>query len=136
MGGSATSTTPGGTFNPQAEVRPATRATAADIAAFDASQAQNKRIAQGLGSLAQGIQDIDFSSSEPSNAMQSQDQSEKYLKLLQMLQNKQSTGLTFVPNAPFQIRSSGEEAVSNAWANAGKTLASSAIGGVGKMYGM
>ena len=41
-----------------------------------------------------------------------------------------------MPNMQFQLRSSGENAVYHAWANAGKTLASSAIGGVGKMYGM
>lgn len=137
MGGanSATSTTPGGAFNPQAEVRPATRATAADLQAFDASQAQNKRIAQGLGAFAEGIKGINFDSSE-SNAMQSQDQAEKYLKMLEMLQKNQKEGLNFMPNMPFQLRSSGENAVYDAWANAGKTLASSAIGGVGKMYGM
>ena len=137
MGGanSATSTTPGGAFNPQAQVLPATKATAADLAAFDASQAQNKRIAQGLGELAKGIQGMNFNTSE-SNAMQSQDQAEKYLKMLEMLQKNQKEGLNFMPNMPFQIRSSGENAVYDAWANAGKTLASSAIGGVGKMYGM
>lgn len=135
MGGSATSTTPGGTFNPQAEVRPATQATAADLQAFDRTQAQNKRIAQGLEALSQGIQGINFNTSE-SNAMQSQDQAEKYLKMLEMLQKNQKNGLTFMPNMPFQIRSSGEEAVYNAIANAGKTIGSSALGSVGKMYGM
>lgn len=137
MGGanSATSTTPGGAFNPQAEVRPATQATAADLAAFDASQAQNKRIAQGLGAFAEGIKGINFNTSE-SNAMQSQDQAEKYLKILEMLQKNQGNGLNFLPNMPFQIRNSGEGAVYDAYGNAGKTLASSALGAVGKMYGM
>lgn len=134
MGGSATSTTPGGAFNPQAEVRPATKATAADIAAFDRSQAQSQRIAQGLGSLAEGIGSIDFDTK--SNAYESQSQVEKYLKMLEMMRKNQSGELNFVPNMPFQIRSSGENAVYDAWANAGKTLASSAVGGVGKMYGM
>jgi len=135
MGGSATSTTPGGTFNPQAEIRPATQATAADLQAFDRTQAQNQRIAQGLGAFAEGIKGINFNTSE-SNAMQSQDQAEKYLKMLEMLQKNQKEGLNFMPDMPFQIRSSGEKAVYDAWGNAAKTLASSAMGGVGKMYGM
>ncbi len=135
MGGSATSTTPGGTFNPQAPVMKATQATAADLQAFDRTQAQNQRIAQGLGAFAEGIKGINFNTSE-SNAMQSQDQAEKYLKMLEMLQKNQKEGLNFMPDMPFQIRSSGEKAVYDAWGNAAKTLASSAMGGVGKMYGM
>lgn len=136
MGGSAPTTNKIGEAQFAAgSVPKATQATAADLQAFDRAQAQNQRIAQGLGAFAEGIQGINFNTSE-SNAMQSQDQAEKYLKMLEMLQKNQKEGLNFMPNMPFQIRSSGENAVYDAWANAGKTLASSAIGGVGKMYGM
>jgi hypothetical protein len=136
MGGSATGTNKIGEAQFAAGTVPkATRATAADLQAFDRTQAQNQRIAQRLGAFAEGIKGINFNTSE-SNAMQSQDQAEKYLKMLEMLQKNQKEGLNFMPNMPFQLRSSGENAVYDAWANAGKTLASSAIGGVGKMYGM
>lgn len=137
MGGSATSTTPGGAFNPQAEVRPATQATSADLAAFDAQQAQNKRISQGLGALAQGISNIDFSS-PASSALTSQNQADSYKKWIEMQEalKKNPDALNFMPMMPYQIRSSNPELVSNAWANAGKTLATSALSGAGKMYGM
>ena len=137
MGGSVTSTTPGGAFNPQAEVRPATQATSADLAAFDAQQAQNKRISQGLGALAQGISNIDFSS-PTSSALTSQNQADSYKKWIEMQEalKKNPDALNFMPMMPYQIRSSNPELVSNAWANAGKTLATSALSGAGKMYGM
>lgn len=137
MGGSVTSTTPGGAFNPQAEVRPATQATSADLAAFDAQQAQNKRISQGLGALAQGISNIDFSS-PASSALTSQNQADSYKKWIEMQEalKKNPDALNFMPMMPYQIRSSNPELVSNAWANAGKTLATSALSGAGKMYGM
>lgn len=136
MGGSATGTNKIGEAQFAAGAVPkATQATAADLQAFDRTQAQNQRIAQGLGAFAEGIKGINFNTSE-SNAMQSQDQAEKYLKMLEMLQKNQKEGLNFMPNMPFQIRSSGEGAVYDAWGNAAKTLASSAMGGVGKMYGM
>jgi len=44
--------------------------------------------------------------------------------------------LNFMPMMPFDIKSTNPELISNAWANAGKTLASSAVSGVGKAYGM
>jgi hypothetical protein len=136
MGGSAPATNKIGEAQFAAGTVPkATQATAADLQAFDRTQAQNQRIAQGLGAFAEGIKGINFNTSE-SNAMQSQDQAEKYLKMLEMLQKNQKEGLNFMPNMPFQIRSSGENAVYDAWGNAAKTLASSAMGGVGKMYGM
>ena len=115
----------------------ATKATAADLAAFDAQQAQNKRIGQGLGALAQGIGDIDFSS-PASAALTSQNQADSYKKWIEMQEalKKNPDALNFIPMMPFQIQSTNPELISNAWANAGKTLASSAVSGVGKMYGM
>jgi hypothetical protein len=131
MGGANTSTTPGGEFNPQAQVQKATQATPADLAAFDAQQAQNKRISQGLGYLAEGISDMGLSS-PISKAKDSQDQAKKW-KQFQMASNGD---LNFMEMNPLMIRSSKPELVSNAWANAGKKLAGSAVSGVGKMYGM
>ena len=138
MGGantSSTSTTPEGAFNPQAPVQKATQATAADLAAFDAQQAQNKRIGQGLGALAKGIGEIDFSS-PASAALTSQNQADTYKKWLEMQLKNNPDALNFMPMMPFDIKSTNPELVSNAWANAGKTLASSAVSGVGKAYGM
>jgi len=140
MGGantSSTSTTPGGAFNPQAQVQKATKATAADLAAFDAQQAQSKRISQGLGALAKGIGEIDFSS-PASAALTSQNQADLYKRYLEMQEQlkKNPDMLNFMPMMPFQVQSTNPELVSNAWANAGKTLATSALSGVGKMYGM
>ena len=135
MGGAAGTNKIGEAQFAAGTVPKATQATAADLQAFDRTQAQNQRIAQGLGAFAEGIRGINFDTSE-SNAMQSQDQAERYLKMLEMLQKNQKEGLNFMPNMPFQIRSSGENAVYDAWGNAAKTLASSAIGGVGKMYGI
>jgi len=138
MGGantSSTSTTPGGAFNPQAPVQKATQATAADLAAFDAQQAQNKRIGQGLGALAKGIGEIDFSS-PASAALTSQNQADSYKKWLEMQLKNNPDALNFMPSMPFDIKNTNPELVSNAWANAGKTLATSALSGVGKMYGM
>lgn len=135
MGGAAGTNKIGEAQFAAGTVPKATQATAADLQAFDRTQAQNQRIAQGLGAFAEGIKGINFDTSE-SNAMQSQDQAERYLKMLEMLQKNQKEGFNFMPNMPFQIRSSGENAVYDAWGNAGKTLASSAISGVGKMYGM
>jgi hypothetical protein len=113
----------------------ATKATAADLAAFDAQQAQNKRIGQGLGALAQGIGDIDFSS-PASAALTSQNQADSYKKWLEMQLKNNPDALNFMPSMPFDIKNTNPELVSNAWANAGKTLATSALSGVGKMYGM
>ena len=138
MGGantSSTSTTPGGAFNPQAPVQKATQATAADLAAFDAQQAQNKRIGQGLGALAKGIGEIDFSS-PASAALTSQNQADTYKKWLEMQLKNNPDALNFMPMMPFDIKSTNPELISNAWANAGKTLATSAASGVGKAYGM
>ena len=138
MGGantSSTSTTPGGAYNPQAPVQKATQATAADLAAFDAQQAQNKRIGQGLGALAKGIGEIDFSS-PASAALTSQNQADTYKKWLEMQLKNNPDALNFMPMMPFDIKSTNPELVSNAWANAGKTLATSAMSGVGKAYGM
>lgn len=138
MGGantSSTSTTPGGAFNPQAPVQKATQATAADLAAFDAQQLQNKRIGEGLGALAKGIGDIDFSS-PASAALTSQNQADTYKKWLEMQLKNNPDALNFMPMMPFDIKSTNPELVSNAWANAGKTLATSAMSGVGKAYGM
>ena len=138
MGGantSSTSTTPGGAFNPQAPVQKATQATAADLAAFDAQQAQNKRIGQGLGALAKGIGEIDFSS-PASAALTSQNQADTYKKWLEMQFKNNPDALNFMPMMPFDIKSTNPELISNAWANAGKTLATSAASGVGKAYGM
>ena len=109
----------------------------AHLAAFDAQQAQNKRISQGLGALAQGISNIDFSS-PASSALTSQNQADSYKKWIEMQEalKKNPDALNFMPMMPYQIRSSNPELVSNAWANAGKTLATSALSGAGKMYGM
>jgi hypothetical protein len=138
MGGantSSTSTTPGGAFNPQAPVQKATQATAADLAAFDAQQLQNKRIGEGLGALAKGIGEIDFSS-PASAALTSQNQADTYKKWLEMQLKNNPDALNFMPMMPFDIKSTNPELISNAWANAGKTLATSAVSGVGKAYGM
>ena len=144
MGGakSATSTTPGGAFNPQAEIRPATRATAADLQAFDRTQARNQQMAEGfmalgagLGNAAAGLGSSGGSQSgSESNAMQSQMQAEQYRKFLEMLQKNQAQGLGFMPDMPFQMRSSGEEAVYNAWANAPATVLNSAIPSITKAF--
>jgi hypothetical protein len=113
----------------------ATQATAADLAAFDAQQLQNKRIGEGLGALAKGIGDIDFSS-PASAALTSQNQADTYKKWLEMQLKNNPDALNFMPMMPFDIKSTNPELVSNAWANAGKTLATSAMSGVGKAYGM
>lgn len=133
MGGANTSTTPGGEFNPQAQVQKATQATPADLAAFDAQQAaqqaQNKRISQGLGYLAEGISDMELNS-PISKAKNSQDQAKKW-KQFQMASNGD---LNFMEMNPFAIRSTNPELISNAWANAGKTLAGSAVSGISQYY--
>lgn len=137
MGGSATSTTPGGAFNPQAEIRPATKATAADLQAFDRTQARNKQMTEGFLALGAGLgkatEGLGLSGNE-SNAMQSQMQAEQYRKFLEMLQKNQSEGLNFMPNMPFQMRSSGEDAVYNAWANAPATVLNSAMPSITKAF--
>jgi hypothetical protein len=145
MGGakSATSTTPGGAFNPQAPVMKATKATAADLQAFDRTQARNQQMAQGLMALGAGLGNAatglgssgGSQSGSESNAMQSQMQAEQYRKFLEMLQKNQAEGLGFMPDMPFQTRSSGEEAVYNAWANAPSTFINSAMGGMSKGFG-
>jgi hypothetical protein len=144
MGGANTGTNKIGEAQFAAGTVPkATKATAADLAAFDAQQAQNKRIGQGLGALAQGISDIDFSS-PASAALTSQNQSEMYKKYLEMQKQLEMNeklknnpdALNFMVMNPFEIHSTNPELISNAWANAGKTLATSALSGVGKMYGM
>lgn len=132
MGGANTGTNKIGEAQFAAGTVPkATQATPADIAAFDAQQAQNKRISQGLDYLAKGISDIDFNSPY-SKAKSSQDQAKKW-KQFQMASDG---NLNFMEMNPFAIRSTNPELISNAWANAGKTLGSSAISGIGKMYGM
>lgn len=138
MGGantSSTSTTPGGAFNPQAQVQKATQATAADLAAFDAQQAQNKRIGQGLGALAKGLGEVDFSSPE-SSAFADQNQDDMYKQYLEMQEKLKNNpdSLNFMPMMPFQARSTNPELIRNAWLNAGKTLASNAISGIGQYY--
>ena len=113
----------------------ATQATAADLAAFDRQQAQGKRIAQGLEFLSNGIQDIDFNN-PMSQAKESQSQAEAYRKWLEMqMQQGQSDQLNFMPMMPFQIRDDGRGLISQAWGNAGKEIASGALGAVGTMYG-
>jgi hypothetical protein len=141
MGGantSSTSTTPGGAFNPQAPVQKATQATAADLAAFDAEQLQNKRIAQGLDFLGQGISGTANSSpaSTPASAaLASQNQADNYKKLMEMqLSQKDSDSLNFMPQMPFNLQSTNPELVNNAWADAVKTLVGSALSGAGQMY--
>lgn len=137
MGGSATSTTPGGTFNPQAEVRPATQATAADIAAFDSSQAQNKRMTEGFLALGAGLgkstEGLGSSRTE-SNAIQSQMQAEQYRKFMEMMQKNQANGLGFIPDMPFQLRNSGDESVYNAWEKAPSTLLNNAMPMITKAF--
>lgn len=115
----------------------ATQATAADLAAFDAQQAQNKRIGQGLGALAKGLGEVDFSSPE-SSAFAGQNQENLYKQYLEMQEKLKNNPdyLNFMPVNPFQVRSANPELISNAWANAGKTLATSAASGIGKAYGM
>lgn len=136
MGGANTGTNQIGEAQFAAGTVPkATQATAADLAAFDAQQAQNKRIGQGLGALAKGIGEIDFSS-PASAALTSQNQADTYKKWLEMQLKNNPDALNFMPMMPFDIKSTNPELVSNAWANAGKTLASSAVSGVGKAYGM
>jgi len=137
MGGANTSSTPGGAFNPQASVQKAVQATPQESAAYRAELAQNKRIGEGLGALAKGISDIDFST-PASAALASQNQADLYKQYLEMQEQlkKNPDMLNFMPMMPFQIQSTNPELISNAWANAGKTLASSAVSGVGKMYGM
>lgn len=135
MGGANTGTNKIGEAQFAAGTVPkATQATAADLAAFDAQQAQNKRIGQGIGALAKGIGDIDFSS-PASAALTSQNQADTYKKWLEMQLKNNPDALNFMPSMPFDIKSTNPELVSNAWANAGKTLATSAMSGVGKMYG-
>lgn len=137
MGGantSSTSTTPGGAFNPQAPVQKATKATAADLAAFDAEQLQNKRIVQGLDFLGKGISDID-SSSPASAALASQNQADNYKKFMEMQSSqKDSDSLNFMPQMPFNLQSTNPELINNAWADAVKTLVGSAVSGAGQMY--
>lgn len=137
MGGANTSSTPGGAFNPQAPVQKAVQATPQEVSAYRAELAQNKRIGQGLGALAKGIGEIDFSS-PASAALTSQNQADLYKQYLEMQEQlkKNPDMLNFMPMMPFQVQSTNPELVSNAWANAGKTLASSAVSGIGKAYGM
>jgi hypothetical protein len=136
MGGANTGTNKIGEAQFAAGTVPkATQATAADLAAFDAQQAQNKRIGQGLGALAKGIGEIDFSS-PASAALTSQNQADTYKKWLEMQFKNNPDALNFMPMMPFDIKSTNPELISNAWANAGKTLATSAASGVGKAYGM
>jgi len=135
MGGANTSSTPGGAFNPQAPVQKAVQATPQEVSAYRAELAQNKRIGQGLGALAKGIGEIDFSS-PASAALASQNQADSYKKWLEMQLRNNPDALNFMPMMPFDIKSTNPELISNAWANAGKTLASSAVSGVGKAYGM
>jgi hypothetical protein len=135
MGGANTSSTPGGAFNPQAPIQKGVQATPQESAAYRAELAQNKRIGEGLGALAKGIGDIDFSS-PASAALTSQNQADTYKKWLEMQLKNNPDALNFMPMMPFDIKSTNPELVSNAWANAGKTLASSAMSGIGKAYGM
>jgi hypothetical protein len=135
MGGANTSSTPGGAFNPQAPVQKGVQATPQESAAYRAELAQNKRIGEGLGALAKGIGDIDFSS-PASAALTSQNQADTYKKWLEMQLKNNPDALNFMPMMPFDIKSTNPELISNAWANAGKTLATSAVSGVGKAYGM
>jgi len=135
MGGANTSSTPGGAFNPQAPVQKGVQATPQESAAYRAELAQNKRIGEGLGALAKGIGEIDFSS-PASAALTSQNQADTYKKWLEMQFKNNPDALNFMPMMPFDIKSTNPELISNAWANAGKTLATSAASGVGKAYGM
>ena len=111
----------------------ATQATAADLATFDRQQAQGKRIAQGLEFLAKGIGEIDFSN-PVSQAKESQSQAEAYRKWLEMQQGAAGE-LNFMPMMPFQVRDDGRGLIAQAWGNAGKQVASGALGAVGTMYG-
>jgi hypothetical protein len=83
------------------------------------------------------VGDIDFNS-PASAALASQNQADMYKRYLEMQEQlkKNPDALNFMPMMPFQTQSTNPELVSNAWANAGKTLATSALSGVGKMYGM
>lgn len=136
MGGANTQSTPGGEFNPQAPVQKAVQATPQEVSAYRAELAQNQRIGEGLGSLAKGIGGIDFSS-PASSALSSQNQADLYKQYLEMQEQlkKNPDMLNFMPTMPFQVRSTNPELVSNAWANAVKTFATSALSGAGKMYG-
>ena len=136
MGGANTGTNQIGQAQLAAGTVPkATQATAADLAAFDRQQAQGKRIAQGLDFLAKGIQDIDFSN-PMSQAKESQTQAEAYRKWLEMqMQQGDSGQLNFMPMMPFQIRDNGRGLIAQAWGNAGKEIATGALGAVGTMYG-
>lgn len=135
MGGANTGTNKIGQAQLAAGTVPkATLATQADLAAFDRQQAQGKRIAQGLDFLAKGIQGIDFSTPEMSQARESQSQAEAYLKWLEM-QKGLSNELNFMPMMPFQIRDDGRGQIAQAWGNAGKDLAGGILGAVGTMYG-
>jgi len=137
MGGANTSSTPGGAVNPQAPVQKGVQATPQEVSAYRAELAQNKRIGEGLGALVKGIGEIDFSS-PASAALTSQNQADLYKQYLEMQEQlkKNPDMLNFMPMMPFDIKSTNPELVSNAWANAGKTLASSAVSGIGKAYGM
>ena len=136
MGGANTGTNKIGQAQLAAGTVPkATQATAADLAAFDRQQAQGKRIAQGLDFLAKGIQGIDFSN-PMSQAKESQSQAEADRKWLEMqMQQGESDNLNFMPMMPFQIRDDGRGLIAQAWGNAGKEIASGALGAVGTMYG-
>lgn len=134
MGGANTGTNQIGQAQLAAGTVPkATQATAADLATFDRQQAQAQRVSQGLEFLAKGIGDIDFSS-PASQAKESQSQAEAYRKWLEMQQGAAGE-LNFMPIMPFQVRDDGRGLIAQAWGNAGKQVASGALGAVGTMYG-
>jgi hypothetical protein len=135
MGGANTGTNKIGEAQFAAGTVPkATQATAADLAAFDAQQAQNKRIGQGLEFLGKGTSDIDYSS-PASAALASQNQADNYKKFMEMQSSqKDSDSLNFMPQMPFNLQSTNPELVNNAWADAIKTLVGSAVSGAGQMY--
>jgi len=132
MGGANTGTNKIGEAQFAAGTVPkATLATPADKAAFISEQEKNKRIAEGIAMFAKGLSEIDFN-----NSQNKAKENKKQQDMWRQFQMANSGELNFMPVMPYQIRSTNPELISNAWANAGKTLATSALGGVGKMYGM
>lgn len=135
MGGANTGTNKIGQAQLAAGTVPkATRATAADLAAFDKQQAQNQRIASALQFFGDRISSMDFNS-PMSQAYESQSQADAYKRWQEMQRENDNDGLNFIPMMPFTIRSSRPELVSNAWGNAGKDVASGLLSAVGTMYG-
>lgn len=136
MGGankSSTSTTPGGAFNPQAQVLKATKATPQEVSSYLDQKNQNQQLMQRLG-LGMGVFAKGLAEQEKENpinsAITSQNQADAYKKWLelQQLMKQNPSSLNFMPTMPFNVQNTNPELISNAWANAPKTFFSSAIG--------